>query len=116
MDLPNDARAVTTARVIVHNTGRWPSGVMCDNHLFIYLLLKDKARSVRMNMTAELNDPTGKLNWTDHGYVMSTSRIDSWDYPFQPGVTVAKIYKTIMENQRDQYTMSGGGSGCRWWM
>lgn len=116
MDLPNDARAVITARVIIHNTERWPNGVMCDNHWSIYLILKDKPQSVRMNMTKELDDPTWKLIWTDNDYVMSTSRIDIWDYSLKSGVTVATLYNLIMKNQRNQYTMSAGGSGCRWWM
>ena len=115
MDLPKDARPVNTARVIVHNVGRWPNG-MCDNHWSIYLLLEEKPRSVRINMTAELDDPTGKLYWTYHDYVMITSKIESWDYPVKPGLTVASVYNLIMGNKRDQYTMSGGGSGCRWWM
>ena len=116
MDFSKDARPVENARVVVHTLGAWPNGTMSDNHWSIYLILKNNAASVRINMRAELNDPKGILDWSNLGYILSTSAINHWDYSFNSGVTVAKVYNIIMGNHRDQYTMSGGGSGCRWWM
>ena len=116
MALHKDTRPVKVARVIVHTIGAWTSGTMSDNHWSIYLLL-DNYKSVRMNMRAEVGDPKGILEWSPTlAYVLSASAIQHWDYPVNSGVTVADVYKLIMGLRRDQYMMSGGGSGCRWWM
>ena len=113
----NDARPVQSVRVVVHTLGIWPNGTLSDNHWSIYLLLKNNDSSVRMNMKAELDNPKGILEWSPNlAYTLSTSAIRHWDYAFNLGVTVAKVYDLIMGNRRDQYMMSGGGSGCRWWM
>ena len=117
MDLRTDTRPVKTVRVVVHTSGIWPNGTMSDNHWSIYLLLENNNRSVRMNMMAESDNPKGTLEWSPNlDYTLSTSAIRHWDYPFMSGVTVANVYDLIMGNRRDQYMMSGGGSGCRWWM
>ena len=110
----NDTRVVTTVRVVVHTTGPWPNG-MSDNHWSIFLLLAENI-SVRMNMTAELNDPTGFLKWTTLNYVLTQSAIEHWDFKTASNVTVSDIYRLVTGNHRDEYKMSGGGSGCRWWM
>ena len=117
MDLHNDTRSVQGVRVVVHSSGIWPNGNMSDNHWSIYLLLQDNDSSVRMNMRAESNNPRGILEWSPNlAYTLTASAIKHWDYSFKSGVTVAKVYNLIMGNRRDQYRMSGGGSGCRWWM
>ena len=110
----SDNRIVTSVRVVVHTTGSWPNG-MSDNHWSIYLLLQTDS-SVRMNMTAELDDPEGSLVLSSLGYGLTTSAIRNWDYPTTPGASVAQIYQLLLSKGRDQYSMSGGGSGCRWWV
>jgi len=57
--LRDDNRIVDKARVVVHTSGAWPSGTMSDNHWSIYLILANNGGSVRMNMRAEFDDPTG---------------------------------------------------------
>ena len=117
MDLRNDARPVKSFRVVVHTLGAWPNRIMSDNHWSIYLLLKDNDRSVHMDMIAESDSPKGILEWSpDLAYTLPHSAIQHWDYSFKSGVTVAKVYNLIMEKHRDQYSISGGGSGCRWWV
>ena len=115
--LRNDGRIVDEVRVVVHTLGAWPNGLMSDNHWSIYLLLAHKGGSVRMNMTAEADDPKGTLKWSpDLVYTDTASAIQRWDYKLHPGVTVGNVYRMVMEWGRDQYSMSGGGSGCRYWV
>lgn len=111
-----DDRIVQKVRVVVHSTGTWPNNKMSDNHWSIYLVLADDEGSVRMNMWAQLDDPTGRLQWSPLGYTMTHSAIKSWDYQTVIGTSVKKVYTVVMSNGRDKYEMSGGGSGCRYWV
>lgn len=110
----NDTRDVSAVRVVVHTTGQYPNSPMSDNHWSIYLLLSGQS-SVRMNMTAEYDDPTGTLSWRSLGYALTNSSIQNWDFQTASGVTVKHIYNLVMSQGRNNYDMSGGGSGCRWW-
>ncbi len=115
--LRTDGRTVERVRVVVHTLGAWPNGTMSDNHWSIYLILANNGGSVRMNMKAELDDPKGTLEWsTNLAYTLTNSAIEHWDYMVNPGVTVANMYGLVIGKGRDQYSMSGGGSGCRFWM
>lgn len=115
-DTTNDNRIVEKIRIVVHTLGPWPNGTMSDNHWSIYLILSDQGSSVRANMTADLEDPTGRLEWSSLAYEKTNSAIEFWDYPVVSRVSVRQIYWLIMEKGRDKYKMSGGGSGCRYWM
>lgn len=110
-----DKRTVDKVRVVVHTLGAWPNGTMSDNHWSIYLLLTNST-SVRMNMRAELDDPTGHLEWSSLNYTLTNSAITHWDYQAKAGTTVRAIFHLIYQKHREKFTMSGGGSGCRWWM
>lgn len=110
-----DDRIIERVRIVVHTTGSWPNG-MSDNHWSLYLLLKNESGSVRMNMTAAFDDPTGTLEWTSPSYKLTRSSVNYWDYDFVFNVSVKTVYKMILDKNRHQYTMSGGGSGCRWWV
>ncbi|MCJ1437624.1 hypothetical protein MMC27_007011 [Xylographa pallens] len=112
----DDLRPVEKVRIVVHTTGPWLNGTMSDNHWSVYLLLREDAGSVRMNMTAELDDPKGGLVWTSLIYSLTNSAIKNWDYKAVNGIQVAHICRLIEEKGRDNYDMSGGGSGCRWWV
>ena len=114
-NLSNDNRAVVGARVVVHTPGGYPNSPMSDNHWSIYLLLSGGQASVQMNMTAEYGDPTGTLQWKPVQYSVSRSSVRYWDFPIISGVTVKSIYALVMSYGRNNYDMSGGGSGCRWW-
>lgn len=108
---------VEIARVVAHTLGMWPNGRMSDNHWSIYLILRNGGGSVRMNMKADFGNPKGTLEWSPNlKYTESNSEVKHWDYSTKSGVTVAHVYKLIMEKRRDQYRMAGGGSGCRWWI
>lgn len=110
-----DTTPVTHVRVVVHTLGAAGPNTS-DNHWSIYLLHPDGRSSTRINMRAEFDDPTGILDWTKHGYVQTTSAIRYWDFPVAAGVTVLFFARVIYQLRRDEYEMSGGGSGCRWWV
>ncbi|KKZ66746.1 hypothetical protein EMCG_07577 [[Emmonsia] crescens] len=67
-------------------------------------------------MAAEYGDPTGNLAWTDHTYGLTNSALQHWDFQAAQGVQVAHIARLIYGNRRHKYEMSGGGSGCRYWV
>lgn len=89
---------------------------MSDNHWSIYLIILGEEQAVRMNMTAEIRDPKGTMIWSSLNYVASTSTIQKWDFQVASGHSVKHIYQLMMGLGRDWYNMSGGGSGCRWWV
>lgn len=110
-----DSTPVTYVRVVVHTLGVAGPNTS-DNHWSIYLLHPDGVSSTRINMRAEFDDPTGILEWTKHGYIQTTSAIRYWDFPVAAGVTVLYFARVVYQLRRDRYEMSGGGSGCRWWV
>src|SRR5947199_9274860 len=112
-----DMRYVQIVRVVAHTTGlRDPSIATSDNHWSIFLILANNEGSVRINMRAELEDPTGILDVTEHMYTDSNSRVASWDFRVNGSIPVAWFYRLIFALGRHRYNMSGGGSGCRWWV
>ncbi|CEJ62531.1 hypothetical protein PMG11_11028 [Penicillium brasilianum] len=110
-----DTTPVTHVRVVVHTLGAAGPNTS-DNHWSIYLLHSDRVSSTRINMRAEFEDPSGKLEWTKHAYTQTTSAIRHWDFPVAAGITVLYFARLIYSHRRDRYEMSGGGSGCRWWV
>lgn len=110
-----DNTPVTHVRVVVHTLGAAGPNTS-DNHWSIYLIHPDGVSSTRINMRAELDNPTGILEWTRHGYVQTTSAITYWDFPVGVGITTLFFARLIFSRHRDKYEMSGGGSGCRWWV
>jgi hypothetical protein len=117
----NDGRVVNQARVVVHTTGALgPNTPMSDNHWSIYLLLGPRV-SFRLNMSANWDqaadawDTIGTLLCSTHNYVTTNSGIGYWDYSV-PGISVGQICTLLWNKERDAYEMSGGGSGCRFWV
>ncbi|KAJ5225232.1 hypothetical protein N7468_006457 [Penicillium chermesinum] len=110
-----DPTPVTTVRVVVHTLGAAGPNTS-DNHWSMYLIHSDQVSSTRINMRAEFDNPTGILEWTRHGYTQTTSAIMHWDFQVTAGVTVLFFARLIYSLGRDRYEMSGGGSGCRWWV
>lgn len=111
----DDTSRVPQVRVVVHTLG--PAGpVTSDNHWSIYLLLPNTGGSVRINMKAEYENPTGMLEWTKQAYLLSISAVRYWDFQTIQHVTVGQIARLLYQNCRQNYDMSGGGSGCRWWV
>jgi hypothetical protein len=102
-------RRVSRARVVVHESGEY------ENHWTVFLILNSRT-SVRINMTAERGYITGELRITDHDYISSSSAIQFWEYEVADNIRVSHFISLIIENDRQFYNMSGGGSGCRWWM
>ena len=114
--MAKDSRIVEAISVVVYTTGRWPNGRMSDNHWSFYFLIANGKGSVRMNMTAEPNDPTGNLQWSPSlPYRISNTAIRNWYYETVKRVSVKMIHALVIGNRRDQYNMSGGGSDCRYW-
>lgn len=113
--IQHDTRPVAQVRVVVHTTGA--SGpTSSDNHWSIYLVLANNAGSIRINMRAEYGDPTGILEWTSHAYTVTNSAIKYWDFAAAPGIQVSHISRLVYNLGRHKYDMSGGGSGCRYWV
>ncbi|KAF3391940.1 hypothetical protein DPV78_010611 [Talaromyces pinophilus] len=111
MTVQEDQTPVTHIRVVVQ-LALTPS----DNHWSIYLLHAGGRSSTRINMRANFGDPKGILEWTRHGYIQTTSAIAFWDFPVAAGITVLYFARLIYSLGRERYDMSGGGSGCRWWV
>ncbi|KAF2787665.1 hypothetical protein K505DRAFT_287539 [Melanomma pulvis-pyrius CBS 109.77] len=111
-----DHRAVTHVRVVVHTTGPLgPQSRQSHNHWSIYLLVGNN-ESVRINMAASPGYITGNLEITPYNYTLTNSAIQHWDYAIINGVVVTHIVRLIYEYRRHLYDMSGGGSGCRYWV
>ena len=109
----SDNSEVTHLRLVVHVDG--VDGAVSNNHWSIYLLLQDNT-SIRMNMKAVgYGDITGRLEWSKHDYILTNSTIKKWDFPVPAGILVAHFATLIYGLGRQNYDMSGGGSGCRWW-
>lgn len=117
-DLRSDSRVVQAIRVVVHSSSALgPNTPMSDNHWSIYLIFANTDRSVRINMRANYGDPTGILEWSpDLPYNVTRSLAGYWDYSVAPGVTVGWLCQLVLNNGRDRYDMSGGGSGCHYWV
>lgn len=111
----DDNSVVFQIRVVVHTQGAWPNSPMSDNHVSVFLLVRNGG-SVRINMKTDDNDTRGVLIWSQLGYPLSNSSIVHFDYPVVAGLLVADIYQAIREAGLHRYQFSGGGSGCRFWM
>ncbi|KAH6719533.1 hypothetical protein BKA61DRAFT_473500 [Leptodontidium sp. MPI-SDFR-AT-0119] len=110
--MSNDGAIITHTRVIAHFSQ--DAGGISENHWSIYLLLQSGA-SVRMNMTAQYGEPTGKLVVDEFKYQLTNSALRHWDYEMVSGVTVKMVKDLVYYQGRDRYQFSGGGSGCRYW-
>jgi hypothetical protein len=111
----DNKQTVDEVPIVVHSLGAWPNGTISDNHWSIHLFVAN-GTSVRMNMRAELEDSTGHLVWNSLNYALTNSAVCHWDYQARAGTTVGAIYRLIYQTHCDNYTMSGRGSGSRWWM
>ncbi|OAG34972.1 hypothetical protein AYO21_10859 [Fonsecaea monophora] len=110
-----DSRPVEIVRVVVHTSG--PAGpTTSDNHWSISLVLVGSQGSIRINMRAEPGFIDGILEWTQQLYLLSTSAIRKWDFPRAKFFRVCDIANHIRDARRFRYDMSGGGSGCRYWV
>lgn len=110
----NDSPLVRAVRVVVHTMGAAGPNTS-DNHWSIYLLL-DSNTSVRINMRAEPDYVDGILDLTSQSYSLTTSAIETFDYPVRGNVRVCDMIGLIYQYRRNEYNMSGGGSGCRYWV
>lgn len=110
----NDTRLVSAIRVVVHTTGA-AGPTISDNHWSIYLLLRNGG-SMRVNMRTDPGYVNGILEWTELQYTLTNSSVRHWDYPVLGNVRVCDIARLLYGAKRNQYDMSGGGSGCRYWV
>jgi len=111
----SDIRQVERVRVVVHTLG--PAGpTISDNHWSIYLLLGGNEGSVRINMRADPGYIDGILEWTKQAYLLTNSAIRHWDFPKAKTFRVCDVAEHIRDAGRFRYDMSGGGSGCRYWV
>ncbi|KAG9831165.1 hypothetical protein KCU98_g13383, partial [Aureobasidium melanogenum] len=107
---------VLKVRVVCHTAGRVPDTKASDNHWSIYVVIGD-IRSVQLNMTAEPGYNNGELKMNSYDYVDSRSTLRRWDYEAITFFVLSMVHNLLVAQRRfDQYDMSGGGSGCRWWV
>ena len=107
---------VVKIRVVVHTMGLagWDKS---RNHWSIHLILQGEVSSVRLNMSlANGRDEDGTFSATTHSYVLSDSRLTSFDYGTCAGLTVGHCLQLIHAKGRIRYRMTGSGNGCRFWM
>ena len=118
--LAHDPRIILKVRLVTHTLGE-ASPTTSDNDWSIFLIISEKENeedSVRVNMSApDYEKLTGELQWGDHNYVISNSAVAYWDCSvvLTSEFTVASAVSLLFGLGRDDYEMSGGGSGCRWW-
>lgn len=107
---------VLTVRVVCHSAGRVGISNASDNHWSLYFILSG-GKSVRFNMRADPGYIDGTLDIRSYNYELSSSTIRHWDYRAVKYFTVRMAYEYLVTRcHYHQYNMSGGGSGCRWWM
>lgn len=106
---------VSLVRMVCHTSGRVGNTNMSENHWSLYFIIASN-KSVRFNMRAEPGYVDGILDLSSHNYVLTSSSIKYWDYATTASFTVRGVYALITTSGYNRYTMSGGGSGCRWWM
>jgi hypothetical protein len=71
---------------------------------------------VRINMRADPGFVNGILEWSKLTYITTNSAIGYWDFPVRQGIQVRHVADLIYRSGRHKYDMSGGGSGCRYWV
>jgi hypothetical protein len=110
-----NSSAITEVKVVAQTTGAISSQTS-ENHWTIFLVLSSSV-CIRINMRAKsYDDPTGVLAWSRLPYIRSNSELRSWRYTPIQSIKVRDVAKLIYEYRRDKYEMSGGGSGCRYWV
>ena len=67
-------------------------------------------------MAAEPGYMDGELRWSKHDYQRSSSAIRHWDFEVRVTLRVCDFARLLDDTHRHLYDMSGGGSGCRWWV
>jgi hypothetical protein len=114
-----DTRPVHRLLVIAHTTGAVTVNTS-GNHWTISLVLPQaggETPTIRADMAAEeYGETQGVLNWSIHNFLTSLSTLRYWDFPVNPGTAVWQMANLIYGLGRDDYDMSGGGSGCRYWV
>ncbi|KIW16242.1 hypothetical protein PV08_06293 [Exophiala spinifera] len=58
----------------------------------------------------------GILEWTQQAYLLTHSAIRHWDFPGVKRFRVCDVAMHIRDAHRFRYDISGGGSGCRYWV
>ena len=114
----DDRREFKTIRVVVHAVSVAPNG-WTENHVSVFLLIRDTDDSVRINMKSDVEDDDirGYLVWTKHDYCMSNSALTHKDYELGQWMQVRTLYTWIRHDWHlHRYDFSGGGSGCRFWV
>jgi hypothetical protein len=115
-DITANTSSVTHVRVVAHTVRPMgPNTPMSENHWSIYLILAHGG-SVRMNMAAYPGHRAGTLEWSILNYEVSNSALKYWDFPAVQPLEVHHFCEVIAHHGRTQYWMSGGGSGCRFWV
>lgn len=94
-----------------------PGAQLSQNHWSIYLI--HSRGSVRLNMLLEnpsAANNRGVLTVANYGYTsVSTSAVMSWDFTATVNLSVWHVLDLILNIERQNYDMTDGGMGCRYW-
>jgi hypothetical protein len=110
----DDERRVREIRVVTYTRGS--SGPQTSENHWAILLVLGAALSIRIDMTAEFPDPTGHLKWNLQEYVQSWHQLRAWSWAPPMAFRVCDVARLIYDRGRHRFKMSGGGSGCRFWV
>jgi hypothetical protein len=91
-------------------------GAVSQNHWTIYLIVP--GGSVQLNMKTSTNPNTrcGIFEVGERAYEKSNTAVRWFDLPAASGLLVDSVEREIRSQRWDQYDMTEGGVGCRWWM
>ena len=85
-----------------------------DNYTTQYFILS-RDTSVQLNMRTDPGYITGILEMTPRDYVESNTEI--LHFPIRPSgaFTPRNLYQWLDQGGFQDYTLTGGGIGCRYW-
>jgi hypothetical protein len=108
---------IDRVRVVVHTWGdRKSHDGKSVNHWSMFLLIRGRTASVRLNMSSDGLDEYGHFGVEDKNYLESHSQLEHFDFPVPRGITVNRFLTLITGRGRNRYIMSGTGNGCRYWV
>ncbi|KAF2691385.1 hypothetical protein K458DRAFT_266545, partial [Lentithecium fluviatile CBS 122367] len=108
---------VSTFRVVAHTMGPLiHGGAVSQNHWTIYLIVPGGSVQLNMKTSTDPNTRRGIFEIRERAYEKSNTAVRWFDLPAASGLLVDSVEREIRSQRWDQYDMTEGGVGCRWWM
>lgn len=110
-------KVVSTFRIVAHTMGPvMEGGAVSQNHWTIYLIVPGGSVQLNMKTNTDPNNCRGIFELRERVYTQSNTAVRWFDFPAANGILVDSIESEIRSQRWDQYDMTEGGVGCRWWM